>query len=48
MTLSLKVFGFEVASVELDLPEEKQSPVETVVDKAIGATTKLWLGRLFK
>ena len=53
MKLSFNVFGFEVATVKLDLPTpEKHSPVEEVVeslvDKTIGSTTKFWLGRLFK
>lgn len=49
MKLSFNVFGIEVATIELDLPEgDKQSVVESVVEKTVGTTTKWWLGKLFR
>lgn len=47
MTLSFKILGFEVASIDLDLPEDKQSPVKTVVEKAVGGMSRWWTKRMF-
>ncbi|QBJ01149.1 hypothetical protein PBI_ARISSANAE_64 [Mycobacterium phage Arissanae] len=44
MTLSIKILGFEVASVDLDLgePAEKAAPV---LDRGIAKLSRWWVNR---
>lgn len=44
MTLSFKVFGFEVASVDLDIErEEVQASPQNLVVKAVKKTSWAWV-----
>ena len=43
MNLSFKVFGFEVARVELELGHEPQIPAASPVTKAVKAVSWAWV-----
>ncbi|QFG10435.1 hypothetical protein KIV65_gp32 [Mycobacterium phage Anthony] len=46
MTLSLKVFGFEVATLDLELdPVQSDSGPAKVklIDRLVGGTSKIWM-----
>ncbi|AOZ61301.1 hypothetical protein SEA_DARTHPHADER_61 [Mycobacterium phage DarthPhader] len=46
MTVSLKVFGFEIARIDLDLGDEL--PEVTPVDKATKSMSRWWVKRMVK
>lgn len=41
MKLTLTIFGYEVATIDLDIPEQDQ--VSTVVDRGVKKVSRLWV-----
>lgn len=46
MTLRFNIFGFEIAKIELDIPESAEPA--TVVDKSVKRVSRLWVKHMVK
>lgn len=48
MNLTFKIFGFEIATLDLVIPEaEPNRAAPTVVEKAVGGMSQWWTKRMF-
>lgn len=49
MSLTFRIFGIEVASIVLDLPDEQTpTPLERNMDKGIKVISRWWVNRGMK
>lgn len=48
MKLRLNVFGYEIASLDLDIEREETPAVETIVAKVVKATSRSWMRGLLR
>lgn len=47
MNLTFKIFGFEIATLDLTIPESEPVTPTTVVEKAVGGMSRWWTKRMF-